>query len=547
MSIPIPLAVRISNSRTDVHVTRHVSDLVYREVAKGGYSYCTFSLHRSLLWQPDELQYYSRVYVYDGSGSVVWEGRLEDLGPEAGSNGHVWRVTAMGPSAHASDITQPRIWVDRDLSRWIKARSASLEQQTTTVSAGDDPGGSGAESLVLSFPTSMTVPTNGACTSYYLYIEYAGQELAVLYYAWDAGLTSADWRIRGFSSGSTVVRTQSASTAGGAAAADVVTTDFSVGDNRPLVQFRWEGAASGTGTGDIVWASIKTLVVRAITYSKSGSKITSGYSSADITILASDVVADLLGCGMLDEYDGANAEIDTTSYAITQLAEPEGTTAAAVLDQLMEFEPAYRWGAYESNSAGKYRFRWVLWPSQIRYEATTVDDFSSPASADQLWNACRAFYTTTLGLQSVRVTSTVPELDDAGLTREASITLPPGSTSTDATRAAEEFLEEHARPPAAGTLKIARPVFDRILGRWVQPWQIAAGELISVRDVQPTAASLTATARDGLQVFRIASREYRTSDAAATLELDEYSLSTARALAAAAAPRRKGKIGRRRL
>lgn len=548
MSIPIPLAVRVSTSKRDLHLTRWLRDLQFREVATGGFASCTFAIDRPLGTMPEDLEYFATVYVYDGSGATVWEGRLEDLGTESGTAGQVWRISALGPSTHASDRNVPLIYVDTSWDKWIKARSASGEQQNTQVSTGEDPGGSGDQALVLSFPTGMTVPTNGACTSYYLCLDASGQKLAVFDYSWDAGLTSASWQIRGFSSGTNVVRTQSASTAGsGTSTAIIGSGAFAVGDSRPIVQFRWTGAASGTGTSDIVWASIKNICVRATTYNASGSENTSSYTSADKTILASTVVNDLLG-RLLDQYDGAKATVETTSYEITQLAYYDGVTAKEVLDDLMEFEPGYRWGAYETQVPGAgqgNRFEWKAWPTSVRYEATTADGFDSPASATNVWNAVRVYYEDSLG-QTVSVRSVsaddVPELDDHDLTREAKLELRGAGSAANAAQAGEQFLEEHARPPATGTLKVARPILDLLDGRWVQPWQIRAGELIRVRDVQPRVDALAAAGRDGVSVFKVASREYNTADATAILELDEYTLSTAQALANRG---RRGKLGRR--
>jgi hypothetical protein len=163
-----------------------------------------------------------------------------------------------------------------------------------------------------------------------------------------------------------------------------------------------------------------------------------------------------------------------------------------------------------------------------------------------VWNAVRVYYEDSLGQTvSVRSTSTVAALDDANLTRETKFDLVGAGSNANATQAGEQFLAEHERPAASGTLRISRPVIDLIDGRWVQPWQIRAGELIRVRDVQPRVDALTATGRDGISVFKIASREYSTADATATLELDEYTLSTARALATTKKQAKRGKLGRR--
>jgi hypothetical protein len=94
------------------------------------------------------------------------------------------------------------------------------------------------------------------------------------------------------------------------------------------------------------------------------------------------------------------------------------------------------------------------------------------------------------------------------------------------------LLAEHATPPNAGTLTIARPIYDHERGRMVDPWEIRPGNLIRVRGIQPNPNSLNVTDRDGVTVFQIVGTDYDTSSASATLELDSYSPTVARALAA---------------
>jgi hypothetical protein len=546
--IPVPLSVRLKTSRTDIHVTNELRDLRYKRIDLGGNASAEFTISRPLGLMPEEIDYFSRVYIYGLSHIAEWEGRVEDLGIENSNDGQVWRIAAVGGMAHASDRTIPLYHIVRGPDGFIKARSASGEQQNTQVSAGEDPGGSGSQSLVCSFPTGMTVPTNGACTAYFLGIENADQNLAVFDYSWDAGLTSASWELRGFSSGTNVVRTQSASTGGGGTSTAIVGTGaFAFGDSRPILQFRWTGAASGTGTSDIVWASFKDIVMRTTTYTAGGTEQSSGYSSADKQILASVVVADAVG-RLCPEFDGDNAVIETTTYQINELAWPDGIDARGIFDAMAELEPGFRWEVLESNADGKYRFRWVQRPTTVRYEADVDDGYSAPSSSNEVWNGVLVSYTDGLG-QKVYVhrTSTVTELDDAGLTRETKLDLDASADATDAQQAGDEFLAEHARPPAQGRLTIARPIQDLTAGRMVHPWEIKAGELIRVRPLSAAPQAITATGRDGKSVFRIVSMEYDATTAQAILELDEYTRATSRALATGKRQAKTGKLGRRKL
>lgn len=533
MTIPVPLSVRLKTSARDIHITPEVDNLVFGSTSPGGYDNCTVSLHRPLNVMPGEVKQFGRLYVYGPTG-VVWEGRMQDPGRTAGSDGEVYDIAAVGGQAHLQDDTIPYIMVDRDMSRWVKDRGAAGERQSTTVSASEV---SGNPILMLSFPAGLTVPTDAACTAIYWHIINAGHKLAILDYSWDTGITNGSWEIRGLSDSTHIVRTNTANTAGGGSSTAVVgvTTNFVFGDDIPYVQFKWTSAPSSTGGSDDVWASIQDLVVATVQYNKDGTEKTSGYSSSDKTILASTVVADLLGRLLSDTYDGATAAIATTSYAIDQLAYPDGVNPAQVLEDLLKLEQAYTWHVWESNpSNSKFKFEWVAWPTSVRYEADIIDGFQAPASGNTIFNRVRVRYRSPNGLtKQVRRDSTVPSLVAAGFSRAAFIDQGDEvGSSAAATQAGDGFLSQHIYPLNAGRLTVARPILDLQTGRMVQPYEVRAGSLIRVRGVESYPDSLNASSRDGLTVFKIAATSYSAQDAAATLDLDSYAPSVARAIAA---------------
>lgn len=545
MSIPVPLAVRLVTPRADRLVTRDLRDLSFRENAIGGWASITMSLDRPLSLDPLEFDYYSRCYVYDTrNGAVVCEGRLEDPGRSA-ADGQIWELAAMGPSAHAQDRTVPLIYVDRGLPVWENATRAT-PGATSRVSA--NPGGTDSNDeqvLFFQFPESSSLVTNDRAVLRYWPIQRAGQKLARYDYTWDAGLTSADFEIQGVTrvDGSATgenSRTNAWNVAGGGSVPKVVVTDFPNGRNTLDIRGIRTGGAIGPLLGDAWCVAIDPVVV-ALRLDASGNEITTGYTVS--TVLASQVVADLLG-RLLTSYDGAGATVATTSFAIPHLAYPDGTTGAGLLGDLMLLEPDFRWGAYESNAAGKYRFEWVQWPTSVRYEADVSDGFSSPGSGDGLFNAVRVRWTDVKGgIRTTRRTSTVAELTAAGLTREAFLDLGTDiGNPANADQIGDQFLLQHADAPNAGRLTVARPIRDLAQGRMVMPWEIKAGELIRVRGVLPRIDALNPVARDGVTVFRIWSKEYSVARAAASLELDSSYLNTAQILADLA----RNRITRRR-
>lgn len=535
MTLPIPLAVRLVTSKSDRRVTRDLRSLRFREIAVGGFASCELAFDRPLTVLPEEIGYYGKLYVYAGS-VTVWEGRVEDFGRTASDDGVVWELTAMGPSAHAQDRTIPLIYVDKTLSQWTTGGAGSSTNYVQVNPRGDE---NGDTVIQMQVGNGTTFAAGAAGLSVYSALVDCGQTLGRVAVSWRAGLTSGNFEAR-------------LGTSIGTGATNAVETDAVTGATGSLlgqkgagnvipasndtVRLRYARVSTNLGvTTDNCYLEFVNPVIRSQLKDKAGNDIGSGYSTD--AVLASEVVADLLG-RVLTSYDGANATVATTSYTIDQLAYPDGVTAAKIFDDLMVFEPSFRWGAYESNSAGKYRFEWKAWSTTVRYEADVKDGIYAPGSADDLWNACRVRWRDARGIiRTTRLTSTVPVLAAAGITREYLLDLGDevGSAAA-ATQAGQQFLAQHASPPNAGTLTIARPILDLVSGRMAQPYAIKAGELIRVRGILPSVDKLNATTRDGSTVFQIWAKEYDAANAAARLELDTPVKSQAQLTAQASRP-----------
>lgn len=531
MSLVIPLAVRLSTSRQDTHITRDLRDLIFRSAIPGGFASASFSLDRPLNLQPDEIASYARVYVYDTRDTaVLWEGRLEDSGRSAGPDGQIWQITAVGPAAHVRDRTLPLIYVDQSLERWHKSGYSTHGFQLNTGEIDAD-----TPYLRIEVPQGGSIPTTGVGDWIYRTIWYCGQKLARVRADWDTGRTNADWDVTiharagtGVSPGAADVSTWNV--AGGILAAMLGGTNLTVAQAHDVVSLRVNRNTSTEVAPVDTWATFAGVSVRAELKNADGTDITTGYTVNNVDPV--EVVADLLG-RVLTQYDGANANLIGSGVDIDQLAYPDGVTPEQILEDLAVYDPAFYWAAWESNSAGKYRFEYVPWPTAVRYEADIADGFDSPASAGELFNAVRVRWRDPRGrVRNTQRTQTVQALTDAGLTREAYIDISDDmGSSANAQRVGDNFLLEHRYPPNAGTLRIARPVLDLIQGRMVQPWELRPGALIRVRGVLPWIDSLNLSDRDGVTVFRVISVEFSAADGAVTLELDSYSRTVARALA----------------
>jgi hypothetical protein len=539
---PTPLAVRLVTSRTDVHVEHQVRDIGFRTTIPGGYASATFTLDRPLSIAPDEIALFGKVFVYDTRhGGTVWEGLLEDPGRGASASGEIWDLTAIGPSTHVSDRFAPYILVDRSLERWHRSRYSTGQGKTSIGELND--GSTGFDetpAIMLYAEQGSAITTSWAADMIYRSIFYCGQLIARIRADVLGEGTSANYKtgIWGRAGNGTALYSQlnSWSTSPQVLAANLGSSGWN--NTISVVSFRSQRDVSSTTADEFTNNYFYNVCVRAVVKNADGTDnlSTSGYNVNNVDPV--EVVADLLG-RFLPRYDGANAILIGSGVDIDQLAYPDGVTPGEVLADLAVWDPAFYWAAWESNAAGKYRFEYIPWPTSIRYEATTVDGFSSPGSAVDLYNRVHVRWRDETGrIRNTIRTQTVTELSNAGITRQFWIDLSDETGSAvNAQVVGDNFLLEHKYPPNAGTLTVSRPILDNLTGRMVMPWEILPGHLIRVGGVVPRVDSLNPTTRDGVTIFKLVSMEYSSSSASATLELDSYSRTVARQLASLKAKR----------
>lgn len=532
MSIPIPLNVNLETGRGNFRVTKDLRSLSFRSVVPGGYASCQIGLDRPLDVDPVDVAYYGLLTVSDGRhGGVVWQGRLEDPSRGVGSDGRIWDIAAVGPSAHARDQTVPLIYVDGSLERWVESGSDNSGGQPSRTEDLN-----GAPVLRSFAPEGTTIASPWRTGWRYPLFQDTGQQFGRVRVGWDAGFTSVNWDVElrsRLDTGSETTRdTASASTSGG-----TLVWAISAASTHNVLELVLTRTSGSSTIGDsLVWAIFGAIAVRAMLLDAEGNNITSGYTAN--TVLASEVVNDLLG-RLLTEFDGATADVDTTTTAIEQLAYPDGVTPADVLADLALFEPDHYWAAWERTVNDKFRFEYKQWPTTVAYEASADDGYASSGSAVELYNQVYVRWRDADGrIRTTLRTQTVPELDDAGLTRTgwvdlgddlAALSDSVGGVAADT--AGDNFLTEHATPPNAGQLTVARPIIDHDRARLVQPWEITPGKLIRVRGIQPRVDALNPGGRDGVTVFKVVGVNYDAGSASATLELDSQPLTVTHALA----------------
>lgn len=536
MTIHVPLTVRIKTRRRDNDITAQLSGLSFRTSIPGGFASLSMTLNRPLDFQPDDIEYYASVYVYDGrNGNTVWEGLLEDPGRGTGDQGEVWSITAVGPQSHTKDQTFPVIYVDTTLENWHRSRYCSVKSNTDI---GDFPDGAdvgdGVPCILMSANEGAAISTSWLADMIYRFPSYFGQHIARVRADYVAGGASSNYQasIIGRSgdnpSDFSVKKNWVTS-------ADVIYANLGTGipTTENTVSFRAERNVSATTANDMAWVAFYNIAVRCTVFNANGTEnfSTTGYNVNNIDPV--EVVADLLG-RVLNKFDGTNAVLIGSGVDIYQLAYLDGATAADILEDISVFDPGFYWAAWETNpNTGKYRFEYVPWPSTVRYEADTDAGFDSPGSAADLYNAVNVRWKDAGGkTRHTTRTQFVQELSDAGKTRKFYIDLSDEmGILENAQYVGDNFLAEHQHPPNAGTLTVAVPIIDNVTGRMVYPWEIRPGHLIRVRGVSPRVDALNPTNRDGVTIFRIISTEYNTDSATVSLELDSYNRTVSRALA----------------
>jgi hypothetical protein len=533
-----PLEVFLSGADQARSITQRCSDITVRSTAPGGYASVQLSLNQPLA--TSDVPLFNTVVVSDRrTAEIVGAGRVEDPGRAASDSGEVWSITALGwGPAHVEDVTLPYISIDGSMDSFV--RGGNIQAPGATAALGNDPGADGTQqAMVFQFPQGEAIGDGSSARMDYRRIVEANQLLGGFHYTWDAGITNGNFSVDALcdtgepSGGGDIGATNTLNVAGGTIAAKSA-GGGAFGTNRDTLRLRLRKNAGGalTVANDDTWASVTALRVSAMRYDKTGTLINGAGTYTNDYVLASEVVQDLLGW-MLPKFDGANATITATSHQLDQLAYPDPVTPGQILDDLMDYEDGYYWAVWEQQANGKWRFEWVAWPTSVGYEADAVDGFNAPGAATDIYSAVTVRWKDPRGrIRSTLRSQVVPVLADAGLSRTGYLDLADETgSSTNAQRAGDRFLAQHAAAPNVATLTVARPIKDLVNGRWVPPWRILPGRLIRVRGVRPRVDALNATDHDGSTVFRIVSVEYSTSTGAATLELDAYTRTEARAIA----------------
>lgn len=526
-SLPIPISVRLTTDTADILLIDEVRDLTFRSVAPGGFASASVTLARSIALDAPEIALYGRMYIYDTrSGDTLWEGRVEDPGRAAHSDGEQFAITAIGPSGHAKDESFAYLPIDTSVNHFVKFGGSS---RNTTVSTGND--ASDRDGVEIAFPGGTPAASPQYVSARSLRIYGGGETLGSVRATAASSDTSPSWEERLYvytGAGSPQLIDSNTISTSDIAYYGEVGSDFTAGANIP--HFRFDKLTASSTPTDKVNVFWRDIVIRSVMADEEGNALTD-YSATYVT--GSQIVQDLVG-RFTTQFDGLDAFIETTTTQITQFAYPDGVTVADALNDVIAIEGAFYWAAWETvRRSGLWRFEFRSWPTTVRYEAGIEDGWESPGSATDLYNKVIVSYKDIVGNdQVVYRTSTVDALTAAGLTRTARIELGSENGSLAAAQqAGDNYLAEHNVPSKNGRLTLARQILDYDKGMLVDPWAVRPGGLIRVRGVSPEPNALNPDGRDGVTIFRVVAVTFRASDGTAELELDTDAYSTSQALA----------------
>src|SRR6187549_735471 len=530
-ALPVPFSVRLKSDQADVLLVDELKNVSWRSVAPGGFASATITLDRPVSEVVPEVALYGRMYIYDTrDGDTLWEGRVEDPGRTSGDGGNAWTISAVGPSAHTRDEAFAAIYVDRTINHFEKfGGSMNAGKVSSETDSNDLPG------VKVQFGGGITVLNGNYVSARSRRVKLAGLELGSVRAEATGGGTGTwtmDMYVYG-PSGAELVDSNglTTSTTGYYGEAG---TDFS--DGQTTLHLRMSRNTSSTTPDDNAYTIWTEVCVRTKLVNEEGTPV--GDYTSDF-VYSSEVIQDILG-RHLPLFDPLDAYIEVTSFEHLQFAY-DSTTAYDVFNDIMLIEDAYYWAAWETvprNGLWRYEFR--PWPTHVRYECGIEDGWSSPGSADDLYNEVLVRWEDQLKFETVTtVTASVPELTAAGLTRTAQIDLGTevGCDST-ATKAGQSYLAEHNLPNQNGRLTIARPILDYDRGMMVDPWKIRPAALIRVRDVAAKPSALNPDGRDGTTIFRVVAVNPK-ADGTAELELDSDAYSTSQAIATLQRKRRR--------
>ena len=532
------LSVRLSGSFGELNITGEVIGLSFRSEGVGGFTSASFQLARPIDAVAPEVASLNKVYVYDARSPrlIAWQGYLEDPARSANSQGLVWSINAVGPSARLKDVAVPMTYVDTKVGNWRRGEATAADGPDTKEllhTQSDHPIGFDDPGWRLRCESGHTVSIGDVGAIVYELSPASGQNIARLNVNAVMGLTSVGWQFSvGATGGVNGYNTDLAANFSTTAAnyPAVIVTHFET-DRNMLWLLISRSVSAVAVSDDTIWVFLYNITVRGTLFNKTGTELLAAADYPVDYVFAHQVVDDILGRWM-SSYDRDTAKVDGTTYHITQLAYNNPVRPAEILTDILTFEPEYRWAVWGDTQNGKNEFEWVKWDTGDVLEYDPADGFASPESVSDMYSDVTVRYDDGTGkIHNYTASQTVPELQGIKRTGVIDLGSERGVKETQAAQAASAFLAEHNTPSNAGVLTVARPILNVTKGIMIDPWLIRPGTLLRLKGVQARPDYLNAIDHNGVTLFRVVATEYSTGTNTATLELENFNPTLSRQLA----------------
>jgi hypothetical protein len=540
------------------------SDLRFSTVIPGGYD----QLSATIPWPlseptPPQITGTPTVQVVDQvTGQIVWHGRIADpgLAVKPGQTGYA--VTAVGERAQLDGQRAAYALVDRDLASWQPlndlpsgSTATGTDSGTIAASAQDWSPDTPTSYLEVTIPTSTALTTNAKSTWVYVpaannpdaaasVLQVIGSSKTSTHSFGSSWITevyagptivAATTKLAGFTNTSgTQVDWQAMEGYTGGGGTWPTTLDA----RALLIVSKYTGG--GTTTTADSWQRHANIAVHCRRYTRTGAAIkpTSG-TPKDFQLTVADILNDCMGRLLLDVVEPA-AILEQPDTLVDQAAWWDGISASEVLSFIATYAPNNWWAVWEPGDSGRPRFTYESWLGPVRYVITAgLGRVKLAGGAEQLANAALVIYQAGENtVASTTATVTVPLLDAENITRWVTVDLKDRGTITaaKAQELGQNALTRLAVRKPSGTVEISEPVFDRVQGRVVQPWEIVPGSPVQVIDATTRLVPDYLDTTDGASIFRLTGVQFNASTGTAQLDLDGGSRTLVSRVKVAAAP-----------
>lgn len=508
---PLDLTPRIAEGSLD-----------WSSVVPGGFASCSFQIDGDFRRTLKDIPYLSTIRIVGDSGTILWEGQVEDLSPTLSEDSVGLKVTAMGWQNVLKETTVRAAWMVRDLGSintpppHAYQPSGGLTAALALTTGNFDASNLGRAGLQVAGVGGVAAPLNSGQTAT-LQLPIGITPLKLLASATKAGSTNLTAFITGIDKTGAVSPTDYANTA--AISHSQITATLKA--NTVLILLgALAGAAYTPATGDVVtFENIRilctSLAADVADVDDGSGNITYGgyYGDTLIKNLLSSYVTEL-GQGVIES--GSDFAIDHLDASVRR-------TAYEILQEIAAYY-SREWAVWEGalldwRTPNLTQPQWVI-------PITALSGLDLDASVTNSQKTAVVLYTDAASQLSAEQSSVSADRRNPyvlnGRVKDELVSM--GTmTSNTAQQLATILLNDlgFGPVPAAGTITLpGDTLIQHASGNAVKAWEIRAGQNVTIPEL-PVADIFTQDGR-GEVLFHIVSTEASTAKGEVTLTLDSY-------------------------